>query len=196
VFRLAISVIIYYRLLQASIETCPQNQVQSCFKPSIGTPNYACQPIKVKAASWGAVNLKYNACRSHFTLQSDQNRIMVVDDEPDVANVIKIALERDGFVVDAFTDPKTALAQFKSNYYSMVISDIRMPFMNGFELYRELKKQDEKIKVAFMTAFDVQESEFRKVFANIDISCFFTKPVSMGYLASVIREQITTVAAE
>jgi DNA-binding response OmpR family regulator len=121
---------------------------------------------------------------------------MVVDDEPDIVQTIKLALEKNGFRVDSFTEPQAALDHFKQNYYAMVITDIRMPIMNGFDLYRELKKRDDRIKVAFMTAFDVQESEFRKVFANIDISCFFTKPVSMGYLVSVIREQITPVAAE
>jgi DNA-binding response OmpR family regulator len=68
---------------------------------------------------------------------------MVVDDEPDVADVIKIALERNSFVVDVFTDAQIALAQFMPNYYSMVIGDIRMPVMNGFELYRTEKARRE-----------------------------------------------------
>jgi DNA-binding response OmpR family regulator len=116
---------------------------------------------------------------------------MIVDDEPDIAKTIELVLEKNGFRVATFTDPQAALNQFKPNSFAMVITDIRMPKMNGFDLYRELKKRDDKIKVAFMTAFDVQESEFRKVFANIEISCFFTKPVTMGHLVSVIKEQIT-----
>lgn len=115
---------------------------------------------------------------------------MVVDDEADVASTVKMALERDGFAVDAFTDPQTALDLFKQDYYAMVITDIRMPNINGFELYRELKKKDEKIKVAFMTAFEVYEGEFRKVFTNIDVKCFIKKPIGMSDLATRVKEEL------
>lgn len=117
-------------------------------------------------------------------------RILVVDDEADVASTVKMALERDGFAVDAFTDPQTALDLFKQDYYAMVITDIRMPNINGFELYRELKKKDEKIKVAFMTAFEVYEGEFRKVFTNIDVKCFIKKPIGMSDLATRVKEEL------
>jgi len=117
-------------------------------------------------------------------------RILVVDDEADVASTVKMGLERDGFAVDAFTDPQTALDHFKQDYYAMVITDIRMPNINGFELYRELKKKDEKIKVAFMTAFEVYEGEFRKVFTNTDVKCFIKKPIGMSDLATRVKEEL------
>jgi len=118
------------------------------------------------------------------------NRIMVIDDEPDIASTVKMSLERDGFVVDSFTDPQTALGHFKQEHYSMVITDIRMPNMNGFELYRELKKEDENIKVAFMTAFEMYEEEFRRVFTNIDVKCFIKKPVSPSDLVRRVKEEL------
>ena len=71
---------------------------------------------------------------------------MIVDDEPDVNLTLKMVLEENGFKVDSFTDPLLALENFKgeSGLYDMLILDIRMPDMNGFELYREIKKIDNK----------------------------------------------------
>jgi len=116
---------------------------------------------------------------------------MVVDDEPDVAATIKMGLERDGFTVDAFTDPQAALDNFKQDYYALLITDIRMPDMNGFELYREIRKKDEKIKVAFMTAFEIYESEFSKVFKNTEVKLFFKKPVMLSELVSRVKEELS-----
>jgi two-component system, OmpR family, response regulator ChvI len=72
----------------------------------------------------------------------------------------------------------------------MLITDIRMPIMNGFELYSQIRKQDSKIKVAFMTAFDVYEDEFRKVLQSIDVKCFFKKPMLMNELVERIRQEL------
>ena len=72
--------------------------------------------------------------------------IMVVDDESDLTVFYKISLEYYGFVVDTFNGPKEALSSFKSNYYDLVILDIKMPEMNGFELYREIKEIDLTVK--------------------------------------------------
>lgn len=117
-------------------------------------------------------------------------RIMVVDDEPDILVVFKKALETSGFAVDAFTKPEEALSHFKPDFYAMIITDIRMPVMNGFELYRQVKKIDDKIKVAFVTAFEVYEDEFRKVFTNIDVKCFIKKPVSPADLVTRVKEEL------
>jgi DNA-binding response OmpR family regulator len=117
-------------------------------------------------------------------------QIMVVDDEPDVAATIKMGLEGEGFIVDAFTDPQAALDHFKPDYYDLVITDIRMPDKNGFELYRELKKKDEKIKVAFMTAFEIYEGEFSKVFKNTEVKLFFKKPVRLSELVARVKEEL------
>ena len=75
---------------------------------------------------------------------------MIVDDESDIILPIKISLEDNGFEVDAFNEPLLALSNFKANSYDLVILDIKMPDMNGFELYREMRKIDEKIKSSFL----------------------------------------------
>jgi YesN/AraC family two-component response regulator len=72
----------------------------------------------------------------------------------------------------------------------MLITDIRMPIMNGFELYRQIRKRDNKIKVAFMTAFDVYETEFCKVMPSIDVKCFFKKPVRMNDLVERVKQEL------
>jgi DNA-binding response OmpR family regulator len=117
-------------------------------------------------------------------------RIVVVDDEPDITAIIKRALEQNGFAVDAFNKPDEALAHFKPDYYAMLITDIRMPTMNGFELYRHIKKRDQKIKVAFMTAFEVYEDEFKRVLPSIDVKCFFKKPVRMNELVERVKHEL------
>jgi CheY-like chemotaxis protein len=72
--------------------------------------------------------------------QNTKKRILAVDDEPDNSRIFKIALEDDGFEVDAFNDSTAALSAFKPNYYDALIFDIRMPIMNGYELIRKSKE--------------------------------------------------------
>jgi two-component system, OmpR family, response regulator ChvI len=115
---------------------------------------------------------------------------MVVDDEPDITTVVKRGLEAKGFVVDAFNKPEDALANFKPGVYDMLITDIRMPVMTGFDLYREIRKNDDKIKVAFMTAFEIYENEFRTIFKDIDVKSFFKKPISITSLTARINEEL------
>ena len=87
-------------------------------------------------------------------------RILVVDDEIDITTVYTVALQDNGFKVDAFNDPLQALSDFKSGIYSLVLIDYKMPKMNGFELYQEIRKVDTKVKVCFITAFDVYHEEY------------------------------------
>ncbi len=115
---------------------------------------------------------------------------MVVDDEPDVGATIKMGLENDGFEVDTFTEPQAALDHFKPDYYNLVITDIKMPDMNGFELYRKLKVNDARIKVAFITAFEMNASEFSKVLPEIDVKCFIKKPVGMSDLVARVKAEL------
>jgi DNA-binding response OmpR family regulator len=117
-------------------------------------------------------------------------RIAVVDDEPDITTVLKKGLEHHGFAVDAFNDPQAALASFKPGIYDLMIIDIRMPKINGFDLYRELKKRDAAVKVCFLTAFEIYYEEFRKMFPTIDVKAFVRKPVSIASLVSQVNATI------
>lgn len=114
-------------------------------------------------------------------------RIAIVDDEPDITAVLKKGLEQNGFSVDTFNDPRVALSNFKPQYHDLVIIDIRMPHINGFDLYRELKKKDSSVRVCFLTAFEIYYEEFRKMFPNIDVRAFVRKPVGIAALVKQIN---------
>ena len=119
-------------------------------------------------------------------------RIAVVDDEPDITTIINKGLERYGFTVDTFNDPRAALERFKPSYYDLVIIDIRMPRINGFNLYRQLKKKDTGVKVCFLTAFQIYYEEFRKMFPTIDVKAFIRKPISIPNLVNQINAAIAS----
>ena len=119
-------------------------------------------------------------------------RIAIVDDEPNITTILKKGLELHGFAVDTFNDPQSALASFKPRYYDLMIIDIRMPRINGFELYRELKKRDNDARICFLTAFEIYYEEFRKLFPTIDVKAFIRKPVSIPTLVSQINAIIVS----
>jgi DNA-binding response OmpR family regulator len=117
-------------------------------------------------------------------------KIAIVDDEPDITAVLKKGLEQNGFAVDTFNDPRVALSNFKPQFYDLMIIDIRMPHINGFDLYRELKKKDRSVRVCFLTAFEIYYEEFRKMFPNIDVRAFVRKPVGIAALVKQINAVI------
>ena len=97
---------------------------------------------------------------------NNNNRILLVDDEPDITTVFTLGLEDHGFKVDTFNDPLQALSAFKSGSYDLALIDYKMPNMNGFELYLEIMKIDEKVKVCFITAFEVYHEELKQKFQS------------------------------
>jgi DNA-binding response OmpR family regulator len=110
--------------------------------------------------------------------QQGQQRILVVDDEPDLTKLCSLALEFHGFKVDTFNDPQEALSNYKPSYYDLVILDIKMPKMDGFQLYDEIKKKDQKAKVCFLTASELYYEEFRKKeYHTLDKNLFIRKPI-------------------
>ena len=122
-----------------------------------------------------------------------ESRILIVDDEPDNTSVFSMGLEDEGFVVDAFTDPQLALSAFKTGTYDLLILDIKMPIMNGFELYEKIKKLDNKLKVCFLTAFgEGYHEEFRRKFptpSSSDVK-FVRKPIRIDELVKKVNEII------
>lgn len=123
-------------------------------------------------------------------------RILVVDDEIDVIYIMKRILEEIGlFQVDTFADPTVALSFFRPNRYDLVILDIRMPYINGLELYKKIKAIDEKVKVCFLSAvYDLRDYKQ----ANADLidaiergkECFIDKPIGGKKLLSQIYKTI------
>jgi DNA-binding response OmpR family regulator len=122
-----------------------------------------------------------------------QKRILVVDDESDLTEVSRLALEYHGFKVDTFNDSEEVLSNFKPDYYDLVILDIKMPKMDGFELYDELKKKDSDVKICFLTASELYYEEFRKKEYNaLDKNLFIRKPIDNEGLLKEVNRIITS----
>jgi DNA-binding response OmpR family regulator len=116
---------------------------------------------------------------SHHKHQQGQKKILAVDDEPDLTRLCSLALEYHGFMVDTFNDPQEALSNYKPGFYDLIILDIKMPKMDGFQLYNEIKKKDHKAKVCFLTASELYYEEFRKKeYCALDRNLFIRKPIS------------------
>ena len=127
--------------------------------------------------------------------QNSPPRIMIVDDEKDILSILKSGLETRGrFAVETFGSGEVALQAFASHapdYYDLVLTDIRMPKMNGFELYRKIREKNASIPIAFITAFEINEEEFSKVMPSIKVREFIKKPIRIPDLV----ERLNTILA-
>lgn len=151
---------------------------------------------------------------------SSSYRILIVDDEQDVALAYESILEGAGFKVDVYNDPLIALSKLKEIYsssypdklspsqtsaktattqesikpYDLLLLDIRMPKMNGFELYRETKKimknEEDNLKVCFITAYELYYEQLKEEFPMIDVGCFIKKPVNASNLLKRIKQEL------
>ena len=100
---------------------------------------------------------------------------MIVDDEQDITSTFDMILQMNGFEVDTYNDPLLALSNFKPNSYGLALLDIRMPVMNGFELYKKIKDIDNKIEVCFITVFEDYRQEFKESFPELEEAKYFIR---------------------
>jgi DNA-binding NtrC family response regulator len=123
-----------------------------------------------------------------------RKRIMAVDDECDITTTLKVGLENDGqFEVYLFNNAESALRSFKPNFYALVLIDIRMPYMDGFDLYAELKKIEPDIKVCFLTASEMYYEDAREEnHSDLREDVFIQKPISTDDLIMKINEKINS----
>ena len=119
-----------------------------------------------------------------------EKRILIVDDEPDVNLALRIVLEDNSFIVDSFNDPLRALENFKANLYDLIILDIKMPKKDGFEVYKEILKIDNKVKVCFLTAGDINYRSLKGTFPTLDENQFIRKPIENIELIKQIQKII------
>ena len=117
-------------------------------------------------------------------------RILVVDDESDVCLALEKVLVENGFAVDSYEDPFLALKRFKAHLYDLVILDIKMPELNGFGLYREIKRLDKKVKVCFLTAGEMYHGAYSDIFSSLPANHFIRKPIDNAGLIERINEII------
>lgn len=117
-------------------------------------------------------------------------RILVVDDESDVCLAIERILDMNGFKVDSYQNPRLALQKFKTDLYDLVILDIKMPELNGFVLYREIRRLDKKVKVCFLTAGEMYYGVYSDIFSSLPANYFMRKPIDNEELMKWISEII------
>jgi DNA-binding response OmpR family regulator len=115
-----------------------------------------------------------------------KKKILLVDDELDIASSLKIGLEDNGFVVDIFNDAVLALSNFKAGVYDLVLLDVKMPQINGFELYEKIREIDSKVKACFITAYEVYYQSLREIFPDMDFDCY-VKPINIDDLVRHVK---------
>ena len=115
-------------------------------------------------------------------MMSINKKILLVDDEHDIALAFSLGLQSNGFSVDTFTNAIEALANFKAHFYKLALLDIKMPEMDGMELAQKIKDKDEKIKICFITAFDLSYQRVPEY-----SGCIIKKPISIDDLIKKIK---------
>jgi CheY-like chemotaxis protein len=144
--------------------------------------------------------------RTTASNKSRKRRILIVDDEPDITMAISIVLETNGFEVYSYNDPILALSSFKPLYYDLVILDVKMPKIDGFELYNEIRKTDNQAKICFITAADktnyeslrepeqqfADHEETTQQYCALRKDMFLQKPISNDDLVNEINKRIRT----
>ncbi len=119
-------------------------------------------------------------------------KLLIVDDDSDIVQVLKMGLLKNGFLVEAFANPQEALQSFKSDAesYCLVLSDIRMPALSGIQLAKKVKEVNPNVKVILMTAFEIKDNEFSKVFPSTQVDGFVQKPIGIKDLTDKILSLI------
>jgi DNA-binding response OmpR family regulator len=122
---------------------------------------------------------------------SKEARILIVDDEQDITSILKKGLEKYGYEIDVFNDPLLALSSFRAGSYDLILLDVRMPKMDGFELYQRITQLDSKTKVCFMTAFEVYYDALKELFPDsYESLCFIRKPIAIQDFVKRISKEM------
>ena len=119
-------------------------------------------------------------------------RILIVDDDSDITFTLRIGLENNDTAMQVYSydNPVNALIDFKPNFYDLLLIDVNMPLMNGFELCEKLLQKDINVKVCFMTSGEINMDAAREVHPLKSIGCFIKKPITTDALARRIRMEL------
>jgi DNA-binding NtrC family response regulator len=112
---------------------------------------------------------------SNSVYSAKRRKILLVDDDADVVSTFQMILEMNGFEVEAYTSPISALSNFKPNEFGLLILDIRMPVMNGFELFKRIKSIESNVEACFITAYEDYREEFKESFPMLDEAKYFIR---------------------
>ena len=122
--------------------------------------------------------------------------VLLVDDESDVNASLREMLEQNGFKVDSFESPLIALESFKPFFYDLAILDIKMPEMNGFLFYRNIRKVDKNLKICFLTAGEMYYGVYSDIFSSLPASYFMRKPIDNAELITRINQIINDTSIQ
>jgi len=131
--------------------------------------------------------------------QSFWKRILIIDDEADTTLTLKEGIDNynnDGNANDkrievvTFNDPLMALSEFKPNLYDLILVDINLPGMNGFELCEKILEIDINVRVCFMSSGEVNREALREIHPAVSLGCFIKKPVAIDRLIERIRVEL------
>ena len=123
-------------------------------------------------------------------------RILIVDDDADVTLTFEAGIEesnndaRKRIEVHTANNPAVALSEFKPDFYDLLLVDINMPNMNGFELCEKILVVDINVKVCFMSTVNINREALREIYPTLSLGCFMRKPVTMDYLLKWVRSQL------
>ena len=127
-------------------------------------------------------------------------RILIVDKDPDTTFTFKRAFEeanrisgagsKISFHVNTYNDPLVALSEFKPNFYDLMLIDIEMPKMNGFDFYVKAMEIDVNPRVCFMSSGLINQEALRELYPSLSIGCFIEKPVSMENLIRRVKAEL------
>ena len=123
---------------------------------------------------------------------------MVIDDDSDTTLTFKKGLEAENYKSDnnntffevyTYNHPELALSEFKPNFYNLLLIDINMPVMNGFELSTKILEIDPNPKICFMSSAEVNHEALREIYPAINIGCFIKKPITVEYLVRRVKAE-------
>lgn len=118
-----------------------------------------------------------------------KGRILLVEDEEDIAQSFSLAIQKDGFIVDTYNDPLIVLSNFKTDLYDLILLDIKLPNMDGFELYDKIRDMDKRVKVCFISGYQMNYLALRE--QGLEIDCFISKPVKIEDLLKRINAELS-----
>jgi|ERR671930_2354324 CheY-like chemotaxis protein len=125
-------------------------------------------------------------------------KVLVVDDDPDLTLTFKVGLDdyyyydddKRNFEVHTYNNPAVALSEFKPHFYDLLLTDIYMPHMNGFELCEKILELDANVRVCFMSAAEINIQALREVYPKVSFGCFIKKPVTIEYLVKRLLAEL------
>lgn len=132
-----------------------------------------------------------------MTNKRKMEKILVIDDEQDITFSLKTVLEENRYAcVDTFNDPIDVISKYNNQtgtMYDLLIIDILMPRMNGFELYEKIKKIDNNAKVCFISAYRIYFEALRDMYPDYEVDCFVNKPFENDDLLRKVASTLTTI---